>query len=80
VALGGLISEREAKGGLGIPAIRRIPVLGSLFGTKSKDSTRREIIVLLTPRLIRDPHDAREITYELGERMRSIVPLGAAIQ
>jgi general secretion pathway protein D len=80
VALGGLISEIETKGGSGIPALRRIPVLGSLFGTKSKDSRRTEIIVLLTPRLIRDSMDAREITYELGQRMRAIVPLGAAIQ
>ena len=80
VALGGLISETEAKGGQGLPAFRRIPVLGSLFGTKSKDSRRTEIIVLLTPRVIRDSWDARELTYELGERMRAIVPLGAAIQ
>lgn len=80
VALGGLISETEAKGGQGLPAFRRIPVLGSLFGTKSKDSRRTEIIVLLTPRVIRDSWDARELTYELGERMRAIMPLGAAIQ
>jgi general secretion pathway protein D len=80
VALGGLISESKAKGGSGIPALRRIPVLGSLFGTKSKDSRRTEIIILITPRLIRDPHDARELTYELGERMRAVVPLGKAIQ
>jgi general secretion pathway protein D len=80
VALGGLIADRESKGGTGIPALRRIPVFGSLFGTKGKDSSRTELLVLLTPRVIRDSQEAREVTYEIGTRMRSIVPLGAKIQ
>jgi general secretion pathway protein D len=80
VALGGLIADRESKGGSGLPALRRIPVLGSLFGTKGRDSQRTELLVLLTPRVIRDSQEAQDITYELGTRMRSIVPLGAKIQ
>jgi general secretion pathway protein D len=80
VALGGLISDRESQGGTGIPALRRIPVVGSLFGTKGKDSSRTELLVLLTPRVIRDSQEARDVTYEIGTRMRSIVPLGAKIQ
>jgi general secretion pathway protein D len=80
VALGGLIADRESKGGTGLPALRRIPILGSLFGTKGRDSQRTELLVLLTPRVIRDSQDAQELTYELGTRMRAIVPLGAKIQ
>ena len=80
VALGGLIAERETKSGSGLPALRRIPVLGSLFGVKGKDFVRSEILVLLTPKVIRDTYEARQVTYELGTRMRSIVPLGSRIQ
>jgi general secretion pathway protein D len=80
VALGGLIADRESKGGQGIPALRRIPVLGTLFGTKGRDSQRTELLVLLTPRIIRDSQEAQDITYEIGTRMRAIVPLGAKIQ
>lgn len=80
VALGGLIADREMKGGQGLPLLRRIPVLGSLFGTKGRDSQRTELLVLLTPRVIRDSQQAEDITYEMGTRMRAIVPLGAKVQ
>jgi general secretion pathway protein D len=80
VALGGLIGDRASKSGRGLPALRRIPVIGPLFGVKGRDSARTELLVLLTPRVIRDWHDAREVGYELGSRMRSLTPLGAKIQ
>ena len=38
VALGGLIADRASKTGRGIPSLRKIPVLGSLFGVKGRDS------------------------------------------
>ena len=34
VALGGLIGDRASKSGRGLPALRRIPVIGPLFGVK----------------------------------------------
>ena len=80
VALGGLIADRASKTGAGIPGFRRLPVIGPLFGTRGKDSTRTELLVLLTPRVVHDWNDAREVSYELGSRMRSLAPLGAKIQ
>jgi general secretion pathway protein D len=80
VALGGLIADRASKTGRGIPALRRMPVLGSLFGVKGRDSTRTELLVFLTPRVIRDWQDARDISSELSSRMRSLTPLGAKVQ
>ena len=80
VALGGLIADRASKTGRGIPALRRMPVLGSLFGVKGRDSTRTELLVFLTPRVIRDWRDARDVSSELSSRMRSLTPLGAKVQ
>jgi general secretion pathway protein D len=80
VALGGLIQDKETKSGGGIPALRRLPVVGTLFGTKGKDSARTELLVLLTPRVVQNSEEQREVTYEIGTRMRSLVPLGAKIQ
>lgn len=80
VALGGLIAEKEADTGEGIPALRRIPVLGALFGVKGRENTRTELLVILNPKVIRDPEEAREVSYELGNRMRSLIPLGEKIQ
>ena len=80
MALGGLIGDRASKTGEGIPALRRIPILGSLFGVKGRDSTRTELLVLITPKVVRDWQDAREVSYELGSRMRSLAPLSSKIQ
>ena len=80
VALGGLIGDRASKTGEGIPALRRIPILGSLFGVKGRDSTRTELLVLITPKVVRDWQDAQEVSYELGNRMRSLAPLSPKIQ
>jgi len=80
VTLGGLIADRASKTGRGIPALRRMPVVGSLFGVKGRDSTRTELLVFLTPRVIRDWQDARDVSSELSSRMRSLAPLGAKVQ
>jgi len=80
VALGGLIADRASKTGRGIPSLRKIPVLGSLFGVKGRDSSRTELLVFLTPRVIRNWQDANDVSSELSSRMRSLTPLGAKIQ
>lgn len=75
VVLGGLIRERAADGERGVPVLHKIPVVGSLFGTKNIDFRRTELIVLITPRVIQNSNTAVEITNELRERMKGVVPL-----
>lgn len=62
VMLGGLISDTKSKGGAGIPFLKDVPVLGALFGKQTVDGTRRELIVLITPYIINDSHDAEAMT------------------
>jgi general secretion pathway protein D len=75
VMLAGLITDGTTVGSSGIPGLSRLPVIGGLFGTKSKTSDRSEVIVLVTPRVIRDPDEARKMTDEYGERFRAMDPL-----
>ena len=58
-----------------MPGLSRLPVIGGLFGTKTRDSNRSEVIILVTPRVIRDPNEARRLTDEYGERFRALDPL-----
>jgi general secretion pathway protein D len=62
VLLGGLISEDNTRGGSGVPLFKDIPVLGYLFSNQSQANVRRELIVLITPYLINDNHDAESVT------------------
>jgi general secretion pathway protein D len=74
VALGGLIrdSKQVEKGGL--PVLSKIPVLGGLFGNQDTTHKRTELIVLLTPRVVRNPADAKAITDELMRKIRTLQP------
>ncbi|HEY1090432.1 MAG TPA: type II and III secretion system protein [Burkholderiaceae bacterium] len=62
VALGGLISESGSQGNSGVPFLKNIPIIGNLFSNQSKSGGRRELIILITPYIANDTHDAETIT------------------
>ena len=62
VMLGGLISDDSVSGNAGIPLLKDIPLLGNLFSNQTRNGTRRELIVLITPYLINDSHEAETLT------------------
>jgi general secretion pathway protein D len=77
IALGGLIRDTRSKSRGGVPLLRRIPVLGALFGTTGTNSRRTELIVLITPRVIRSSADAENVMDELRtefKKLRKVVP------
>ena len=53
--LGGLTSDSDTQSIAGIPGVANMPVLGYLFGTRSKDKEKDDILVALIPRIIRAP-------------------------
>ncbi len=75
VVLGGLIRENKTGAESGVPGLSKVPVLGFLFGATKDTSRRTELVILITPRAVRDPSVSREITEEFRERMESLKPL-----
>ena len=75
IVLGGLISERSSTGKSGLPGLYKIPVLGSLFGSTTKNVDRKELMILITPRVIKNAGEAKEASEELRTRMSNIQPL-----
>ena len=69
VALGGLIQESKTEGVTGVPLLSEIPLLGNLFKTTSESSFRTELLILLTPRVVRNELEAAKVTDELRRRM-----------
>lgn len=66
VILGGFISSNKQKTKSGIPYLKDIPVLGSLFSQKADSSQRVELIVLIRPTVLKTP----EIASQVAERER----------
>ncbi|WP_161940596.1 type II secretion system protein GspD, partial [Rhodanobacter thiooxydans] len=75
VLLGGLIQQAEGNTDTGIPGLNRVPVLGRLFGSTNRSRNRTELIVLITPRVIRGGADAKQITDDYQSKFESLEPL-----
>ncbi len=62
VLLGGLISKNNSRSETGVPFLKDIPIAGQLFRTNTDTSRKTELLVLITPYIVADDHDAVEIT------------------
>ena len=76
VLLGGLIQQNDSNSQSGFPGLMKIPVIGRLFGSSSRDNSRKELLVLITPTVIRGGGEsARELTEEYKKRFQGLSPL-----
>jgi general secretion pathway protein D len=52
--LAGLISDEDRRTGYKVPALGEVPVLGRLFGSQADDASKTEIVLSITPRIVRN--------------------------
>ncbi|MBT5706374.1 MAG: type II secretion system protein GspD [Verrucomicrobia bacterium] len=69
VAIGGLIRQRMSESRQKVPVLGDIPVLGSLFRRDVKENTKTELILLITPRVMRTPAEGQKA---IQDRIRSL--------
>jgi len=50
--IAGLLKQQDVDDSKGWPKFSRMPVLGSLFGTKAKQGVRTELVIFITPTII----------------------------
>jgi general secretion pathway protein D len=65
VGLAGLITDNTNDQKAGIPYLQDIPYLGALFSNTKTIRDRTELIVLITPHILRDQSDMRALADEL---------------
>src|SRR5262249_33213404 len=53
VAIGGLIQKRDAKSENKYPWLGDLPYIGALFRYRTQDKTKTELLVILTPHVVR---------------------------
>ncbi|HEX5453409.1 MAG TPA: type II secretion system secretin GspD [Stellaceae bacterium] len=71
VALAGLIRDNSTDDNNGIPFIKDIPVLSTLFSSQSSTRQRTELLVLITPHVINDQRSARALTEDLRNQLQN---------
>ena len=61
IILGGMIRNQVTSTVNKIPLLGNIPLLGELFTQKKNDHQKTELLVFLTPKVVRDPAEAKKI-------------------
>ena len=64
VVTGGLMSDDSTATENGVPFLKDVPVLGHLFRFSNKLRRRTNLLILITPRIVKDQYDARDLTIE----------------
>ncbi|MBI1922258.1 MAG: type II secretion system secretin GspD [Geobacter sp.] len=68
VVIGGLIQDRETESIKKIPLLGDIPFLGWLFKTKSVQRAKTNLMIVLTPRIVRGAGEMAEVSKAQKER------------
>ncbi|MGB8412987.1 MAG: type II secretion system secretin GspD [Candidatus Binatus sp.] len=72
--IGGLLSSQDTVDNQGVPFISDIPVIGNFFSNKSTDKQKDNLIVFLTPHIVRNKSQLRDLA--LDERQEFVNSLG----
>jgi general secretion pathway protein D len=78
IVIGGLISDainaRESK----VPYLAEIPVIGNLFKTTERNKNKINLLIFLTPHIIKDEQDAAEVSIAERDRFRDLMDSAGA--
>ena len=84
IVLGGMIRNQVSATVNKVPLLGDLPLLGALFQSKTNDRKKTELLVFLTPRVVRDPAEAkrlreeseREVSPDIVKQMKSSGKVG----
>ncbi len=72
IVMGGLIKDKTTDTDSGVPLLKDIPIIGKAFSSTAKNKERTELLLVMTPRVVRTDVDVREVSEELRDRLRGI--------
>lgn len=74
VALGGLIQDNKNFNSNQVPVLGNIPLIGSVFKDKDDKITKTELLILLTPKVVRDRTESQMVTDEYRRKIDAFSP------
>lgn len=72
VLIGGLMSRRATTSEGGVPYLKDIPLLGNVFKSSGRTSSKTELIVMIVPYIIETDAQATALTRSIGERYETL--------
>lgn len=74
--LGGLISNNYGKSNSGVPFLKDVPFVGSAFQNNSVSGARTELLMLITPKVIRGDEDMADLAEQYASDMNAAFRTG----
>ena len=69
IIIGGLKEEKEEKSSKEVPVLSKIPMIGAFFSSKTKAKTRSELLILVTPHIIKGDELTTGYQRDFGHRL-----------
>ncbi len=69
IILAGMMQDKTTNTKQQVPIVGDIPVLGNLFKNKDNTIARTELLIAITPQIIKDPNQMRAIATEFRDKM-----------
>lgn len=79
LALGGMIQDQTSRESTEIPLLGDIPGVGALFSNRTNSVEKKELLILITPRVVRDAGESRAVTEEYRRKMKVYMPPRAGL-
>jgi general secretion pathway protein D len=80
VLIGGIIDDSITHNRTGVPFIMDVPVVGRIFRSDSDSVTRTELLVTITPYVIRSRQESRQVTDDFSSRIEGLSRLRRTMQ
>jgi general secretion pathway protein D len=74
LALGGMIQDQASKTSNQLPLLGDLPGVGAFFSNRDNSVKKTELIILITPRVVRDGSEGRLVTEEYRRKMNVYMP------
>jgi general secretion pathway protein D len=72
LVIGGIITEDKNRSRSGIPYLMDLPVFGRFFGSTDDSVRRTELIMLITPNVIRNRQESKVVTEEFKAKLSAV--------
>lgn len=80
IGIAGLIRDNSSNGNQGLPWLKDIMGLGALVSTQNNNRNRTELLVLITPHVMRDQHEAQALTQDMRDMLRNAAAVPDQLQ
>lgn len=74
LALGGMIQDSANKSSNQLPILGDIPGIGAVFANRKDSVQKTELVILITPKVVRDGTESRLVTEEYRRKMNVYMP------